>query len=943
MQKILLSFLLTGLLILCFSQEISPVDRNSQLPAYLAATAIYQQAEELVATAGDNESQLIKADDLYQQSLLAFNRILPSIERTGADSLVLLIKIKTGFIHYYFGNLAAAKKDYLAVLAIREKQSWIPDSLLFIPCLYTGGIYYDQDQFDSALFYYKIAEQINDAYPKPLPESQRLFNRLGAMHYETDNYQQARNYFEKAISLTNPADKDLLANYRINIGSLLIKLEEFGSAKTIFEELLSYPAFQNEINHNLGIISQKEKDFHKAIRYFRQVHYGESKKKIDLFYNFAVAFAGLGKQDSVAAFTAKALAENSNWNEQRKSIPHGLILKFQGDELLKKGLYKEAITNYQQAIVQFHYSYNDTAIRGNPSQFNGVYSFVNLFHAFVAKADGFEKWWQQEKDIGLLKTSLQTYQAAFALAGYVERTYNSDAARLFLSKIKYSVHSKPIDISLQLYELTHQQEWLESAYLFDQQNKASMLALTIRENELRFENASTNETVKKESSLKTDITRLSLKAVNTTAPAEQAAINATIGEKEIELAKLQEKLNDEPGWAQKRSLQKIPAVSQLQKKLDKETVLLSYHLSGTELVTLFISSAHFSYKKTAIGPSFFSEILALKNSLYNVTAQQRYAGSITASSLYTRLLGPFDNELGGKKRLIIIPDDELNYLPFEALQDENKKYLVEHFSVQYQYSTALFAKHKKTETAQKGNLSFAPFTSGNIKPPTDSIGILPASKDEISRLPGRIFIDKDATKENFLHFANHYSTIHLATHASVNNYDPHHSYIMFYPGTAEGNLYGQEIAGLRLDSTDLVILSACETGAGQLVKGEGLMSLSRAFAFAGCPNVITSLWKAEDKTTAFLTQRLHHYLDKNYTKDRALQLAKIDLLHDKEGDPRFRSPNYWAHLIFIGDYEPVASTGSRKWILIIAGLLALITCIIITKSLFARNKQARFS
>ena len=74
-------------------------------------------------------------------------------------------------------------------------------------------------------------------------------------------------------------------------------------------------------------------------------------------------------------------------------------------------------------------------------------------------------------------------------------------------------------------------------------------------------------------------------------------------------------------------------------------------------------------------------------------------------------------------------------------------------------------------------------------------------------------------------------------------------------------LYAPEISNLKLDSTQLVILSACETGTGQLVKGEGLMSLSRAFAYAGCPDIITSLWKAEDKTTAFLTQQLHYYLE----------------------------------------------------------------------------------
>jgi tetratricopeptide (TPR) repeat protein len=72
--------------------------------------------------------------------------------------------------------------------------------------LYTGAIYYSRLQFDSASFYYKKAEKINDQYEKPLAESQRLYNRLGVMNYETGNYRQAKNYFEKAIEIAKKSE-----------------------------------------------------------------------------------------------------------------------------------------------------------------------------------------------------------------------------------------------------------------------------------------------------------------------------------------------------------------------------------------------------------------------------------------------------------------------------------------------------------------------------------------------------------------------------------------------------------------------------------------------------------------------------------------------------------------------------------------------------------------
>ncbi len=129
---------------------------------------------------------------------------------------------------------------------------------------------------------------------------------------------------------------------------------------------------------------------------------------------------------------------------------------------------------------------------------------------------------------------------------------------------------------------------------------------------------------------------------------------------------------------------------------------------------------------------------------------------------------------------------------------------------------------------------------------------------------------------------------------------------------------------MNLDSTQLVILSACETGGGPLVKGEGLMSLSRAFAYAGCHNIITSLWKASDKNTAFIISRLHYYMDKGFSRDMALQQAKIDFLNSTEIEPRYKSPVYWANLVLIGNYEPYHKNNNWWWIAIVLIVGAII-------------------
>lgn len=897
--------LLTGI-----PQDHSPANKATLVKAYEGAASRFQAASSLAARAGNDSLLQEKADKLYRETLEALAPVLTYADAAGMDSLSCLARLHSGYICYYLDSTAAAVQFYRTAFAQQEKKPLLADSLFFTPFIYTGGIYYNEQQFDSALYWYKRAEELNDRFRQPLAGSQRLYNRLGAMHYETGNYKQARNYFEKAISLTPSSEKSLLSNYRINIASLLIKEDDLEAAKKLYESLLPSPDYENEICHNLAIICLKQQDPGKAMEYLRRVNYSNDKRSVELYYNFAVAFTALGKNDSSDFYIQRALAENIRWNGRRKSIQYGLILKFQADELAKQQLFKESTVLYQQAIIQFHNNFRTPEPDRNPVEFSGVFSYINLFNTLVAKATAYENLYRQEKDIELLKISLQTYQSAFKLASYVENTYDSDEARLFIGKIKHQVHSKPIDVCLQLYDLTQKRNYLEEAYNIDQQNKASVLTSNLRENEWKVQNLPASPLVQKEQELKTRITRLTLKAAATSDSTGLAAINGQIRDEEIALGKIEEKLNNDPSWKERRNYSKIPPVSQLQKTLDNTTALLSFHMAENELLILLITPSRFEYHKTAINKNFLSAVETFKTALHAHDPDQRYGGTTAATLLYQKIIGPVSGKLVQTKRLVIIPDDELHYLPFEALQDDNKKYLVERFAVQYQYTTALLRTSKGSTPNRV--LAFAPFADrGYRDSASESFAVLPYSRDEIAGLKGTAYTNSSATLRCFLQAPNYSGIIHLATHAAVDNEHPGRSYITFYPDSNGYKLYAAEIANLHLDSVSLVILSACETGTGRLVKGEGLMSLSRAFAYAGCANVITSLWKAEDKATAFLMKQLHHYLAKGQTRDKALQMAKLDLLASKEIDPRLKSPNYWAHLVFIGDYE--ARHNSSNW------------------------------
>lgn len=215
-----------------------------------------------------------------------------------------------------------------------------------------------------------------------------------------------------------------------------------------------------------------------------------------------------------------------------------------------------------------------------------------------------------------------------------------------------------------MHELTGEKQFLEEAYFFDQRNKASILSLNVQENKLKDAG---NDLTRQEASLKTSITRMSLKAANVTDSVQLAGINAAIRDDEIRLGKIQEQINADPVYRDKQAAERIPFVKELRELLDNNTTLLSYHLSEKEILVLVISATGINYYRSPVTVDFYTQLAEYKTALQTVDGLKPFEGRKEAAALYTILIKPVEQLLSVAKRLIIIPDDELNYLPFEAL------------------------------------------------------------------------------------------------------------------------------------------------------------------------------------------------------------------------------------------------------------------------------------
>jgi CHAT domain-containing protein len=219
---------------------------------------------------------------------------------------------------------------------------------------------------------------------------------------------------------------------------------------------------------------------------------------------------------------------------------------------------------------------------------------------------------------------------------------------------------------------------------------------------------------------------------------------------------------------------------------------------------------------------------------------------------------------------------------------------------------------------------------------------LPGVQREVDLIAGEIKIDlfrnENATEENFRKHSNNYDILHLAMHAFINDSLPAFSRFAFAQNNdnqpqKDGWLNTADIYNLDINAR-LTVLSACNTGSGNLRKGEGVMSLARGFLYAGCPTIVMTLWEVEDNAGTKIMSSFYQNLKKGRSTDEALRLAKLNYLEN--ANPRMAHPHYWLGYVSIGNSIPLF----RSYDYYFFGLLILAFAGIITDQVI-RLKKAR--
>lgn len=409
----------------------------------------------------------------------------------------------------------------------------------------------------------------------------------------------------------------------------------------------------------------------------------------------------------------------------------------------------------------------------------------------------------------------------------------------------------------------------------------------------------------------------------------------------------------------------------LEKPLDK----LQDNISNQTTVVryLFIEDDLYAFVVTKSDRNIYKlDSNNLKDLIYSIEHHQFNISEISTiyNALFNKLWNPFAEKINSKN-VIIIPDGELFNLSFETLisnpiasfRELAATSLLAKYNISYNYSLLLLHNSKKTKFYEADFIAFAPEFNSKMKLDyrytiTDSLildktylTLLPQpfamdlAKKSSKRFNGRSFLNEKASKQIFTKQAKEHKIIHIGTHAESNNISPELSRLIFAKNvndtisSEDNSLYTYEIYNQNL-SSNLTILTACETGKPTHQAGEGMISLAHAFNYAGSESILTSLWKIDEQSSSIIIERFYSHLDNGLAKDEALQQAKLDYIASAEG--RTIAPQYWAGLVLIGDTTPIDFNTTSNLIFWLLGIaLIIITTIVIFSKRAKRRKYQK--
>lgn len=502
-------------------------------------------------------------------------------------------------------------------------------------------------------------------------------------------------------------------------------------------------------------------------------------------------------------------------------------------------------------------------------------------------------------------------------------------------------------IALARYENNPSQESINTLLSFSQKEKSSSLQASINNRINKIKNNIDPALIKEEEQLLKENSYLMAAIKASKQNSHNDSINILLLNKQKgilnQLDALQNRIKTQyPKYKQSCLSPSTKRLTQIQQQLNDKQAILDYYFHKDECMITIIKRDSFKVCKSHWNEQDLEQLKKLikeVNTPFLGIDQNRINNFVEgAEHCYNKLIKPVEELIEGC-HLIIIPHRELFALPFEVLTHEqgenvnfkNVDYLIRRNPISYCTSLTLLPDNHSKPATVNGITAFAPDYAPAGKRPGKTglypeFGQLPGAQEEIARIkkhwPLKLYCEGEATKEAFTQTAPDHNIIHLAMHAWSDPAAPMQSGLVFTgPDGQYQFLRAYEIYNMHF-AAPMLALNACNTGSGKYIHGEGVMSLARAFQYAGVKSIITTLWPVNDLAGISIMDFYYKNLEKQQNKHVALQQSKLKYL--EEADNITAHPYFWACYTMLGDTQPLQKSHSPYPYLLIVPVLGAI-------------------
>lgn len=932
------------------------------------------------------KSQLLFAKAQYRESLTTLDKLIISLREGGENSLLLAKtlnhKAKALFFLRDFGLSKQFNDDAIKVY----RTSALEDFVLEGDLNNVNGLHcYANDDYDSALvFFRKALELKGKVILDNHPDIALLQQNIGLMYKNKSQYNKAIEYYNYALGSMKSAfgTKHLeIAKLLTNLGSALRyqgQLEEalkiLLQALEIRKDLLgeSNPKTIDVYEH-IGAVLGSMGKYDEAILYFHDALVNRIKIFGPTHYFVLYSYYNLGDayylkenyQEAFNNFSAATAIGDLIYGE--KSADQADCLNRLAISQLALGDTIKARENFKKAIVK---NIPGDLWNGELNSVPGHIFFLR-YAEFFYSITGLAKSYISAAKVDL-ELALQYVSVAESVLSEYKNSFTNQGDMVNISSDAKILSDIAIDTHYKLYEIDHDDNHLNRIFQHNELAKASALITSITDASAKNSSHIPDSLLQKERRFRVEKDSVKTLILQSLAKENDSTLLFRLNSSLFDLNRNHENLIADfekkfPQYAAIKYGSKTIGVDKIQKKLNSfedETILIEYHVSANQ--KLFVSIIGANQKELIVldGAHLNQNIHKIRSAI----ADNNNDLFVDVSySLYQQIFEPLESYLEHANHLVIIPDGILCYLPFEILISKNPQtasfkdqaYLLKTYAISYDLSATLYVNRDNwiNNHPTSGLIAYSPIFDEKAERATmqysgavvrDGLHSLPGAIAEakiVAELMGGEYVtDSLASETHFKREAPDYRILHLATHSIVDVNNPDYSRLIFSTNIdkEDGLLHAYELQNIEFNA-DLVTLSACNTGYGKILDGEGVLSLARSFTATGVPSIVMSSWFASDAPTTELMRNFYSNLKEGIPKHEALRNAKLEYL--KNTKALGANPFHWGSFILIGNCEPLDgfNSGMNPIIILFISLLIAILVFLILKKRYQFSNRSRAS